>query len=57
MTIKRMDYDKDGRISLSDFVSTVSKDPLMMEAFGNCLPSNSTGLEFMNNILDRTHSF
>ena len=57
MTIKKMDHDKDGRISYSDFATTVSKDPLMMEAFGTCLPSNKAGMEFMNSILDRKHQY
>ena len=31
-----MDYDRDGRVSFSDFSQTVNKEPLMMEAFGTC---------------------
>ena len=57
MTIKKMDHDKDGQISFSDFATTVSKDPLMMEAFGTCLPSNRAGYEFKNCILDRKHEY
>ena len=52
MTIKKMDYDKDGRISLDDFSHTVSEDVLMLEAFGKCLPSDKTGQEFLSTILD-----
>ena len=57
MTIKKMDHDKDGRISYSDFASTVSKDPLMLEAFGTCLPSNKAGLHFINSVLDSKQTF
>ena len=41
-----MDYDRDGRVSFSDFSQTVNKEPLMMEAFGTCLPTNKPGLDF-----------
>merc|ERR1740128_80828 len=43
MTMKKMDQDKDGKISFSDFETTVKADSLMMEAFGPCLPTNKTG--------------
>ena len=52
MTIKKMDRDKDGRISFSDFKQTVTDEPLLLEAFGNCLPSSPTGLQFAMKILD-----
>ena len=39
MTMKKMDEDKDGRVSFADFEVTVTKDPLMLEAFGPCLPT------------------
>ena len=38
MTMKKMDEDKDGKVSFEDFKITVSNDPLMLEAFGPCLP-------------------
>ena len=52
MTLKKMDHDKDGRVSYSDFEETVKREPLMMEAFGQCLPNNRIGFEFMGEILD-----
>ena len=52
MTIKKMDKDKDGRISFSDYHDTVTKEPLLLEAFGNCLPSSPAGIDFSNKILD-----
>ena len=52
MTIKKMDRDKDGRISFSDFQQTVTEEPLLLEAFGNCLPSSPTGMQFAMKILD-----
>ena len=52
MTIRKMDHDHDGKISFSDFSTTVDKKPLLMEAFGNCLPSNRAGVEFIARVLD-----
>ena len=52
MTIRKMDHDRDGRISFTDFKTTVTNNFLMMEAFGTCLPTNRTGQEFKNSILD-----
>ena len=53
MTIKKMDRDKDGRISFSDFSHTVREEPLLLEAFGNCLPTSPAGLEFCCKVLDK----
>ena len=53
MTMRKMDRDKDGRISLSDFQESVTEEPLLLEAFGNCLPTSPTGVEFVERILDR----
>lgn len=36
---KKMDIDRDGKISYSDYKSTVTKNPMLLEAFGQCLPS------------------
>ena len=52
MTLKRMDHDKDGKISQEDFAHTVEQDVLMLEAFGSCLPSGKAGQEFASSILD-----
>ena len=39
MTMKKMDEDKDGKVSLEDFQLSVLHNPLMLEAFGPCLPT------------------
>ena len=53
MTLKKMDHDKDGRVSYPDFQTTVNNDPLMMEAFGPCLPNSSLGCQFIRKYLDQ----
>ena len=52
MTARKMDYDRDGRVSYNDFSKTVHREPLMMEAFGMCLPTNRKGVAFIKKILD-----
>jgi hypothetical protein len=50
MTLRKLDIDKDGKVSLADWSSTVRKEPLMMEAFGPCLPSKRAIDIFMKKI-------
>ena len=57
MTIKKMDYDKDGRISHQDFLVTVNQDSLMLEAFGPCLPYGPVGKTFMESVLDQDKEY
>ena len=39
MTMKKMDDDHDGKVSFEDFEISVKNNPLMLEAFGPCLPT------------------
>ena len=32
------DFDSDHRVSFKDFEEAVQKEPLLLEAFGQCLP-------------------
>ena len=52
ITLRKMDLDKDSRVSYKDFQGTVLKEPLLMEAFGQCLPHNNAGFAFMRQYLD-----
>ena len=52
MTLRKMDMDRDGRISFTDFQKTVTREPLMMEAFGPCLPNSTAGGSFVRKILE-----
>ena len=51
MTLKKMDDDKDGRVSFDDFKATVKNDPLMLEAFGPCLRTSKAGDNFFSGFL------
>ena len=44
---------RDGRISFSDFSTTVSREPLLLEAFGTCLPTSPQGMAWARKILDK----
>jgi hypothetical protein len=41
ITLKKMDVDRDGRICHEDFEKAVQDEPLLLEAFGPCLPRAS----------------
>ncbi|XP_071943765.1 calaxin-like isoform X2 [Antedon mediterranea] len=46
ISIKKMDIDRDGRISLQDFQAAVKEESLLLEAFGQCLPAPETKKKF-----------
>ena len=52
MTMRKMDIDKDGRVSFQDFEETVKKEILLLEAFGPCLPTVLSGGRFAANYLE-----
>ena len=39
LMLKKMDLDRDGKLSQKDFCNSVQDEPLLLEAFGPCLPS------------------
>lgn len=46
-TMKMMDADGDGRISFDDYRKSVTKDKLLLEFLGQCLPSDANKERFM----------
>ena len=50
MTLKKLDNDKDGRVSFDDWSTSIKKEPLMMEAFGPCLPTERASNAFMRKV-------
>ncbi|WAQ93538.1 EFCB1-like protein [Mya arenaria] len=38
LVLKKMDKDHDGRLSYADFEVSVKEEPLLLEAFGMCIP-------------------
>ena len=47
MTLRKMDLDKDGRVSFADWKETIRLEPLLLEAFGPCLPNNKAAEVFL----------
>lgn len=48
--LRKMDKDKDGKVSLEDFQATVVEEPLLLEAFGKCLPSERSKATFLSTL-------
>ena len=53
MTLRKMDLDKDGVIGFDDFEFTVMDEPLLLEAFGKCLPTEEYLDKYLKFVLDR----
>ncbi|CAG9770308.1 unnamed protein product [Ceutorhynchus assimilis] len=45
---KKMDLDRDGKISYSDYRQSVLKNPMLLEVFGCCLPSREAAFAFLS---------
>lgn len=47
LVLKKLDEDRDGRVSEADWKSAISKELLLLEAFGQCLPSTKVCHQFI----------
>ncbi|KAJ0182275.1 hypothetical protein K1T71_001644 [Dendrolimus kikuchii] len=54
LVLKKMDIDKDGRVSSEDYKESVEQEPLLLEAFGQCLPSKRHAAAFLKNLCTKT---
>ncbi|CAH2050865.1 unnamed protein product, partial [Iphiclides podalirius] len=50
LVLKKLDVDKDGKVSLDDYRQAVSQEPLLLEAFGQCLPSKRQSIAFLKTL-------
>jgi hypothetical protein len=48
LVLKKLDEDRDGRVSEQDYSSAVSKDSLLLEAFGQILPNPDDVVNYLN---------
>ncbi|RKO92432.1 hypothetical protein BDK51DRAFT_14718, partial [Blyttiomyces helicus] len=48
LVLKKLDDDRDGRVSDTDWSKAIGEEPLLMEAFGQCLPRAATIERFLN---------
>lgn len=47
MALKKLDIDHDGKVSFFDYQSTVQEEPLLLEAFGQVLPTPESAAAFL----------
>lgn len=47
LVLRKLDTDRDGKISFQDFQTAVREEQLLLEAFGLCLPSEGACQTFM----------
>ncbi|XP_069702713.1 calaxin [Periplaneta americana] len=47
LVLRKLDMDRDGKISFQDFQTAVRQEPLLLEAFGQCLPAEGACQTFM----------
>lgn len=52
IALRKFDVDKDGKVSFQDYLATVTEEPLLLEAFGQCLPSESAIASFITTFHD-----
>ena len=45
--MKKLDEDRDGRVNEQDYNSAVVKDTILLEIFGQCLPSPKDILNYL----------
>ncbi|XP_045481716.1 EF-hand calcium-binding domain-containing protein 1 [Harmonia axyridis] len=48
--MKKFDKDKDSKVSLEDYKLTIEEEPLLLQAFGTCLPSDRAKETFLSTL-------
>ncbi|XP_049549111.1 calaxin [Anopheles darlingi] len=50
IALRKLDMDKDGKISFQDYQDAIAEEPLLLEAFGQCLPSDRATMSFLSTL-------
>ncbi|XP_049883235.1 calaxin [Pectinophora gossypiella] len=50
LVLRKLDVDKDGKVSPEDYKAAVEQEPLLLEAFGQCLPSRRHATAFLKTL-------
>ncbi|XP_026738788.1 EF-hand calcium-binding domain-containing protein 1 [Trichoplusia ni] len=53
LVLKKLDVDKDGTVSMDDYRQAVDQEPLLLEAFGQCLPSKRHCTTFLKTLANK----
>ncbi|XP_053570018.1 calaxin isoform X1 [Bombina bombina] len=56
ITLKKMDYDHDSKLSYADFEKAVREENLLLEAFGPCLPDSKSIMAFERQAFRTAHN-
>ncbi|KAG7310365.1 hypothetical protein JYU34_003139 [Plutella xylostella] len=56
LVLRKLDADKDGRVSLDDYREAVEQEPLLLEAFGQCLPSKRHAAAFLRTLVTNNNN-
>ncbi|XP_012219772.1 calaxin [Linepithema humile] len=50
LALKKLDVDHDGKISFRDYETAIKEEPLLLEAFGQCLPTEESCASFLTTL-------
>lgn len=50
LALKKLDVDHDGKISFRDYETAIKEEPLLLEAFGQCLPTEESCAAFLTTL-------
>ncbi|KAL2738116.1 EF-hand calcium-binding domain-containing protein 1 [Vespula maculifrons] len=50
LALKKLDVNHDGKISFEDYEKAIIKEPLLLEAFGQCLPTEENCTAFIKSL-------
>ncbi|XP_065085328.1 calaxin [Ochlerotatus camptorhynchus] len=50
IALRKLDMDKDGKVSFQDYQEAIAEEPLLLEAFGQCLPSDRATVSFLSTL-------
>lgn len=50
IALRKFDVDKDGKVSFSDYTTAVKADILLLEAFGQVLPTDGAVNSFLSTL-------
>ncbi|XP_058822595.1 calaxin-like [Topomyia yanbarensis] len=56
ITLRKLDMDKDGKVSFHDYQEAITVEPLLLEAFGQCLPSDRATVSFLSTLQTQEES-
>ncbi|XP_015587745.1 EF-hand calcium-binding domain-containing protein 1 [Cephus cinctus] len=50
LALKKLDVDHDGKVSFEDYELAIKEEPLLLEAFGQCLPTEESSTAFLTTL-------